>query len=387
VGRARSARSFAAATAYVLLLCPVGFQPSAAGIDSKEAELRQVRTRIEAIRKEIHADAERRDALTGQLKQADLQIQSARERLAEVRSRRIDSEQKLAGLKTEQAQTQREVADERDELAAELKVAYMNGRQEQLKLLLNQRDPATVGRTMAYYGYFGRARAERITSITEHLAHLELLGERITAETARLREIEDENAKDVKALAGARERRAQTLAEVQSKLRTRNDQLGRLQSDAQALEKLVEQLRRAIEEFPELAEQPFQRVKGKLPWPVKGALLAKYGQLRAGGPLKWQGLVIAAERGAQVRAPFYGRVVYADWLPGLGLLIVLDHGGGYMSLYGHNEQVYRRVGDRVAPGDVLAAVGEAAGLGRPGLYLEIRKGKQTVDPQEWLVKP
>jgi septal ring factor EnvC (AmiA/AmiB activator) len=146
-------------------------------------------------------------------------------------------------------------------------------------------------------------------------------------------------------------------------------------------------LRRAIEEFPELAEQPFQRVKGKLPWPVKGRVLAKYGQVRAGGPLKWQGLVIGAERGAQVRAPYHGRVVYADWLPGLGLLIVLDHGGGYMSLYGHNEQVYRRVGDRVAPGDALAAVGEAAGLGRPGLYLEIRKGKQTLDPQDWLGRP
>jgi murein hydrolase activator len=379
--------SVVSAAAWVLLLWSTAFQASAAGVDAKEAELRQVRTRIEAIRKQIHADAERRDSLTGQLKQADLQIQSARERLSEVRGRRIESEQKLAGLRNEQAQTQRAVADERDELGAELKVAYMNGRQEQLKLLLNQRDPAAVGRMMAYYGYFGRARAERITSITEHLAHLELLGEGIAAETARLRDLEAENARDMKALAGARERRAQTLAEVQSKLRTRNDQLAKLQSDAQALEKLVEQLRRAIEEFPELAEQPFQRVKGKLPWPVKGRLLAKYGQLRAGGPLKWQGVVIAAERGAQVRAPFYGRVVYADWLPGLGLLIVLDHGGGYMSLYGHNEQVYRRVGDRVAPGDALAAVGEAAGLGRPGLYLEIRKGKQTLDPQEWLGKP
>ena len=375
------------AAAYVLLLWSTAFQATAAGIDTKEAELRQVRTRIEAIRKQIHADAERRDALSGQLKQADLEIQSARERLSAVRSRRIESEQKLAGLRNEQAETQRAVAGEREELGAELTVAYMNGRQEQLKLLLNQRDPAAVGRMMAYYGYFGRARAERITSITEHLAHLELLGESITTETARLRELEAENQRDVKALAGARQRRAQTLAEVQSKLRTRNDQLAKLQSDAQALEKLVEQLRRAIEEFPELAEQPFQRVKGKLPWPIKGSLLAKYGQLRAGGPLKWQGVVIAAERGAQVRAPYYGRVVYADWLPGLGLLIVLDHGGGYMSLYGHNEQVYRRVGDRVAPGDALAAVGEAAGLGRPGLYLEIRKGKQTLDPQEWLGKP
>jgi septal ring factor EnvC (AmiA/AmiB activator) len=379
--------SVISAAAYVLLLWSTAFQATAAGIDTKEAELRQVRTRIEAIRKQIHADAERRDALSGQLKQADLEIQSARERLSAVRGRRIESEQKLAGLRNEQAETQRAVAGEREELGAELTVAYMNGRQEQLKLLLNQRDPAAAGRMMAYYGYFGRARAERITSITEHLAHLELLGESIATETARLRELEAENQRDVKALAGARERRAQTLAEVQAKLRTRSDQLAKLQSDAQALEKLVEQLRRAIEEFPGLAEQPFQRVRGKLPWPVKGSLLAKYGQLRAGGPLKWQGVVIAAERGAQVRAPYYGRVVYADWLPGLGLLIVLDHGGGYMSLYGHNEQVYRRVGDRVAPGDALAAVGEAAGLGRPGLYLEIRKGKQTLDPQEWLGKP
>jgi septal ring factor EnvC (AmiA/AmiB activator) len=173
---------------------------------------------------------------------------------------------------------------------------------------------------------------------------------------------------------------------VQSKLKTRNDELAKLQRDASALEKLVEELRRAIEEFPELAEQPFPRVKGKLPWPVKGALLARFGQLRAGGPLKWQGVVIGAERGAQVRAPYHGRVVYADWLPGLGLLLVLDHGGGYMSLYGDNEQLYRRVGDRVAPGDVIAAVGDAAGLGKPGLYLEIRKGKQALDPLSWLVQ-
>ncbi|MGH8186792.1 MAG: murein hydrolase activator EnvC family protein, partial [Steroidobacteraceae bacterium] len=332
-------------------------------------------------------DAERRDALTGQLRDADLRIQSARERLASVRARRVASETRLAELKNERADTERKITLERDSLGAELRVAYMNGRQEHLKLLLNQRDPARLGRMMAYYGYFGRARAERITSITEHLAHVELLEESIAAETEKLRAIEAERTRDVQALAGARQRRAQTLADVQAKLRTRNEQLAKLQADAQALEKLVEQLRRAIEEFPELAEQPFQRVKGKLPWPVKGSLLARFGQLRAGGPLKWQGLIIGAERGTQVRSPYHGRVVYADWLPGLGLLIVLDHGGGYMSLYGHNEQLYRRVGDRVSPGDVLAAVGDAAGVGRPGLYLEIRKGKQTLNPLDWLARP
>jgi septal ring factor EnvC (AmiA/AmiB activator) len=262
----------------------------------------------------------------------------------------------------------------------------MNGRQEQLKLLLNQQDPARLGRMMAYYGYFGRMRAERIARISDELAHLQLLDEKIAAEAERLRALESENEQQVRSLASARERRAQTLAQVQKQLKSRNDELAKLQRDARALEKLVEELRRAIEEFPALANQPFQRAQGKLPWPVQGAVLAKFGQPRAGGPLKWQGMVIGANRGTQVRSPYYGRVVYADWLPGLGLLLVLDHGGGYMSLYGNNEQLYRRVGDKVEPGDVLSAVGDAAGVGKPGLYFEIRRGRTAVDPATWLTK-
>lgn len=380
--------------ALAALVCTVGlgtggaFQAWAAAPTpaAKEAELKQVRNRIDSIRRSIQAEAERRDALAGQVKEAELKIQSARERLSDVRARRIAAENRLSDLKAEQQTTNKRIDDERDALAAEVRVAYMNGRQEQLKLLLNQQDPAQLGRMMAYYGYFGRARAERITAIGEHLAHLELLAESIASETDQLRQLEDDQAKNVKSLAGARDQRARTLAQVQSKIKNRNDELAKLQREAQALEKLVEELRRAIEEFPELAEQPFQRVKGKLPWPVKGSLLARFGTLRAGGPLKWQGMVIAADRGTQVRAPYYGRVVYADWLPGLGLLVVLDHGGGYMSLYGHNEQVYRRVGDRVQPGDVLAAVGDAAGMGKPGLYFEIRKGRAALNPADWLVK-
>jgi septal ring factor EnvC (AmiA/AmiB activator) len=112
--------------------------------------------------------------------------------------------------------------------------------------------------------------------------------------------------------------------------------------------------------------------------------LVRFGEPRAGGPLKWQGLLIGAERGTQVRAPYQGRVVYADWLPGLGLLLVLDHGGGYLSLYGHNEQLYRRVGENVVPGDALGAVGDAAGTSQPALYFEIRHGRQPLDPAEWV---
>ena len=354
---------------------------------AKEAELKQVRTRIDSIRKSIQEDAERRDTLAGQLKDSELEIQSAREQLSAIRERRQAAEARLKALQADQDETRSRIDAQRAALAGELRVAYMNGREEQLKFLFNQGDPAKLGRMMSYYGYFGRARAELIGQINEHLAHLELLTENITAETAKLKAIEADSAREVSNLGNARDRRAQTLAEVQSKLKNRGDELAKLERDARALEKLVEELRRAIEEFPQLADQPFQRVKGKLPWPVKGPILARFGQLRAGGPLKWQGLLIGAARGAQVRAPFYGRVVYADWLPGLGLLIVLDHGGGFMSLYGHNEQLYRRVGDRVTPGDVLAAVGEVAGVGKPGMYLEIRQGRQVLDPAEWLGKP
>lgn len=360
---------------------------AAADPAAKEAELKQVRGRIESIRKSIHAEAEKRDALAAEVRKAELNVQSARERLAAVREQRVAAQQRLQSLEKERAETQRSIDAERDALAGELRVAYVNGRQEQLKLLLNQRDPAQLGRMMAWYSYFGRARAERITSINEHLAHLDLVAENIAEETRKLQALEAEQSKEVSSLAGARDSRKQTLAKVQSTLRSRNDQLAKAQREAAALEKLVEQLRRAIEEFPDFGDQPFARARGRLPWPVKGSVLARFGQLRSGGPLKWQGMVIGAERGSQVRAPFPGRVVYADWLPGLGLLIVLDHGGGFMSLYGHNEQLYRRVGDRVAAGDPLAAVGDAAGFGKPGLYLEIRKGRQTLDPAPWLAKP
>jgi septal ring factor EnvC (AmiA/AmiB activator) len=351
---------------------------------AREAELKQVRGRIDSIRRAIHAEAQKRDALSGQLQQAELAIQSARERLADLRERRAAAQRKLSELNEQRAETVRRIRDEREALAGDLRLAYINGRQEELKLLLNQGDPGRLGRSMAYYGYIGRARAARIATISERLAHLELLAEKIAVESHKLKALEEQNAQDVQALAGARERRAQTLAQVQSRIKTRNDELRGLQREARSLERLIEELRRAIEEFPELAEQPFQRVKGRLPWPVTGQVLARFGQVRAGGPLKWQGVVIGAPRGTQVRAPYYGRVVYADWLPGLGMLVVLDHGDGYMTLYGHNEQLYRRVGERVGPGDVLAAVGDVAGMGEPGLYLEIRQGKHAIDPAIWL---
>jgi len=354
----------------------------AADARDPEADLKALRARIESAKKNIEADTQRRDALSGELKSADLGIQSARAQSADIRQQVLASERRLDELSREQAETERQIAAQRAALSNEVRLAYMNGSEEQLKLLLNQRDPNELGRMLAYYAYFGRARAARIAEISERLEHLRVLTEDIAAERDRLRKIEAQSQAQLQQLAQARARRAKTLATIQSSLKTNADRLSAMQRQAATLEKLLDEIRNAARDFPILSSQPFAKVQGKLPWPVKGKIVARFGQPRSGGPLKWQGVVIGAEPGSQVRAPFHGRVVYADWLSGLGLLVVLDHGDGYLSLYGHNEQLYRKVGDIVAPGDALGSLGD----GKPELYVEIRKGKQPLDPQRWLKK-
>lgn len=366
----------------VCLASPVESDTAAA----KSKDLTQIRSRIDVIRKAIQTDVEHRDVLSHELRNAEQQVQSARSRLTSLKAQRQASESRLAGLRAERLKTEQALAAQRSTLASELRMAYMSGNSEQMQLILTQQDAAALGRMMNYYGYLGRARADRIGAINDQVAHLDLISESVAQETERLKALEQQSAGQVDALAQARQSRQQTLAAVTETLKTRSDELARLQRDAQALEKLIDQLRRAMEDFPVLSAQPFDRVRGKLPWPTSGKLLARFGQPR-GGTLKWQGMLIAAPQGAQVRAPFQGRVIYADWLPGLGLLLILDHGGGYLSLYGHNSQLFKGVGDVVAPGDVIASVGDSGGRAQSGLYVEIRKGKQALDPSLWFKKP
>jgi septal ring factor EnvC (AmiA/AmiB activator) len=354
--------------------------------DDTEAQLGKVRARIEAVRAQITADLERRDRLAAELRRTELSIQAAERELARLRSERRATEQRLAELRKERSAAQARIAAERNALAGELRAAYLNGRYERLKLLLAQQDPQVLGRMMVYYRYFGAARAQRIDGISAQLAELDRLSGQIDREASELAALEAAQADQVQQLAGAREARLGAVAALERQIGSRKEEIARLEKDAASLEALLAELRRAAEDFPMLAEQPFARTQGRLPWPVKGKVTARFGALRAGGPLRWQGIVISAERGAEVRAPHYGRVIYADWLPGMGLLIVLDHGDGYMTLYGHNDRLFRAVGDRVAPGDVLASVGDSGGNAKAGLYIEVRKGKTPLDPLKWLRK-
>jgi septal ring factor EnvC (AmiA/AmiB activator) len=351
----------------------------------KEAELRKVNSRIEKVRKAVNQDIEKRDKLSVQLRDAELNVQSARKRLDEIRAQRIASEARLRELEQEQVKLQKDLAGERIALAGELRAAYINGREEEIKLLLNQEDPATFGRMLQYYGYFGRARAARIDGIREKLEHLALVKEKIAAEHSRLEQLEAGQEREVAALRSAQDQRAKAVKAINSQIQSKGGEIKRLESQARSLEKLIADLRKALENVPVAKQAPFEPLKGKLPWPVQqGKVLARFGQPRAGGSMRWQGMLIGTDRGARVRAPFEGRVVYADWLPGMGLMIVLDHGGGYLSLYGHNEELFRKVGESVAGGDVIGSVGDTGGHNQPALYFEVRRGRQPVDPENWL---
>jgi murein hydrolase activator len=347
-----------------------------------EEQLQAVKAEIERVTREVSAEQVERDRLTRALRGAELSLGQAREALVDVRHARAESAARRTALASEKRARETQLDQNRDALAGQLRAAYTIGRQEPLKLLLNQEDPALAGRMFVYYSYFGHARAGQIRLIADDVTRLSQLATELEAQDQKLAELEKEQRMQLGELEHARERRSVVLANLEAASHTRAQNLERLRAQQSGLEKLVRELRAAMERFPVEGNDAFTRLRGKLAWPVSGRLVARYGEARAGG-VRWDGVLVETERGAPVKAVCQGRVIYADWLPGLGLLAIVDHGDGYLSLYGHNERLYKAAGEQVATGDTIAAAGDSGGSSRPELYFEIRKGGKPVDPRPW----
>ncbi len=349
-----------------------------------KAKLAAVRARIAALTSRLGEDLKQRNALGARLREAELVITAKRRQVDALRAAQAAAERRRSELRGEQQREQDALRSEREALASLARAAYMMGRAEELKLLLNQNDPAGLGRTLAYYGYLAAARSGKIEVIQGHVTRLQQLVEEIETQTARLQALQMDASREVAGLERARAERAQALAALGRQVASGNQQLADLKREEQAVESLVADLARVMQDFPVDSTQSFERMRGKLPWPVPGRVTAHYQEQQSSSSpgVRWNGEMIEAARGAKVRAPYFGRVVYADWLQGLGLLLIIGHSGGYMTLYGHAEVLYKSVGDWVAPGDVIAALSDAGGT--PQLYFEIREGRKTVDPRVWL---
>jgi septal ring factor EnvC (AmiA/AmiB activator) len=352
----------------------------------KEQELEEVRQKISQLKRAMDKRAADRDRVSGDLQAAEVDISEKRIHLKELQRQQDFSERKKKQLDQRRAELDARLASESDQLARQVRAAYSSGRQERLKLLLNQQDPATLGRVLAYYRYLSEYRGRNIATVTSTRNDVALLRDEVAAEESRLTRLARVRYAELTELNNAQEKRRELLAGLQTRLRQEGTEMQRLAMEEEDLARLIRELTSILSDYPISSEEPFSSFKGRLTWPVAGRLMHEFGQPRAGGGVNWNGVVLAAPRGREVRTIYHGRVVFADWLAGLGLLVIIDHGEGYMTLYGYNESILTSAGDRVAPGDVIATVGDSGGQQQASLYFEIRKGTQPVNPRGWVTR-
>jgi septal ring factor EnvC (AmiA/AmiB activator) len=351
-----------------------------------EAALTAVRKEIKALQDRIARETTRRDEGTRGLRAAEVEIAAATRKLAEVRANVRAQQTARRDLTQETERANRRLAAERAALGRQVRSSYMTGREELFKLLLSQESPAALGRMLVYFDYYNRARSVRIDTVAGELENLATLDQETSRVETELAALETAQAREVAALERSREERRVALADLDGDIRDGTAAVAKLRAEEQRLADLVTRLSELMAGFPVATDEPFASLKGKLAWPVQGKVAGDYGQPRGTGPVKWSGVLLEASAGTPVRAVYHGRVAFADWLQGLGLLVIVDHGGGYMSLYGHNEALLKESGDWVEPGEPVAQVGDTGGQSRAALYFEIRYNGEPVNPHPWIAR-
>lgn len=349
----------------------------------KEQELEDVREQISALKRSMDRSAAERDRITGELQDAEVLIAEKRIQLKEIARQQRFSERRKQDIDAKLANREAELEHESGLLEKQVRAAYTGGRQERIKLLLNQHDPATLGRLITYYRYFSDYRGANIESINAIIADLAVLQAQAEEEENRLAGLARARYAELTELNGAQEKRQQLLASLKQKIAEEGSEVDRLAAQERDLSRLITELTSILSDYPITSEEPFTSLRGNLTWPVAGTLIHDFGQPRVSSQIKWNGVVLGAQRGREVRAVYHGRVVFADWLAGMGLLVIVDHGEGYMTLYGYNETTLKLAGDWVAPGDVIATIGESGGQPQPALYFELRKGTRPINPHGW----
>ena len=378
----------AIAVVYCGLLCCTG--PVAAQSDGErakaEATLEGVRKEIGILQKSLESSRAEHASEHARLREVDLQIQAANLEFRTLEKQRQSHLDELVGLERQRNDYLIRLKQRHDQLAEQIRAAYRLDSQSRLKLILNQASPAQLGRMLAYYDYINRAQVSKISGLREALTTLDTMQQSIDQELSRLEMVQTEQREVMDQLDQQRKQRRTLLVELDERIEDKASRLRELERNRQDLEKLLERLTDVLADIPaDLGKHlGVARQKGRIPMPVKGPVRYAFGQSRGGG-LHWQGWLIAAPAGSEVSAVAYGRVAFADWLRGYGLLIIIDHGEGFMSLYGHNESLLYEAGDWVEPGQIISVIGVRTGNDQ-GLYFELRKNGKSVDPAAWLAR-
>jgi septal ring factor EnvC (AmiA/AmiB activator) len=372
----------------VLLLSPHPLLAAVGdGNDDKLKELESIRARIAEVTQNLDAIGSRKDELLGQLADAEKNYGASVFAVKNLMQQALDKRRDVARIQSGIVLQKSRISRQSKDLEGAIRAAYALGRKDRLKMLLNQQDPALSSRMLVYYRYMNESRLHKLADIAASLRALQGLERDMRRQSEHLDGLLELQEFEQAKLTGIKDERKTLLVQLDNDYASNRQQLTQLQESARQLQSLLGSLQEVSGAFPFDAApegRSFSELRGQLAWPVRGKLLQSFGSPR--GEDTWDGVLIEAGEGADIRAVTAGRVIYADWLRGYGLLMIIDHEQGYMTLYAFNQSLYKGVGDLVAAGEVIAAAGESGGRNQTGLYFGIRKDGKALDPVPWCRK-
>ena len=356
--------------------------------DENSEKLENIRIDIQQTQTDIVDAQNEHLSLEQELKNNEQASSKLSQEILELRKSLQHKRAELETMTEQKSQQEALIQQQQENLATQVRQAYIYGRTDMLKLILNQEDPARISRAIAYHNYTNRSRISKIKYSMEALNKLESLETAIEEQTAVLEEIQSRKLTQLEKYQKARQLRSNILLKLEEFISNKGNTLKYLKEQEKELAGLLDQIKEeeapSISFFEDIA--PFRSLRGKLQWPIRGKHRHRFGHKKKGQDLKWDGHYIEANAGTEIKAISTGKVVYADWFRNLGLLMIIDHGDGYMSLYGHNQNLYKKRGDWVLTDEVIASVGDSGGQAAAGLYFEIRKGASPKNPSLWCKK-
>lgn len=379
------ARSIWRRTALIMLAVLLsGFCAANDDEEKTRRQLEQLSKEMKELRGLLDNFKAQRSDLQNSLRKSEVSIGQIQNKIRTIQQQLNNEEAELRTLQKKRQQLQSSKREQQKFIEQQILAAYQVGQQKKIKILLNQEDPDKISRALTYYDYFNEARSDQIQSYITIITDLDEIEPKIVTKTASLSAAKAQLSKEHRSLLNNKKQRQANLDKINSKINNNDQRLKKISKDRSELERLVSAFEQTLANITIPSDySPFKSLKGKLPWPVSGKPNNRFGYRRNNTSMRWQGLAIPATEGSQVEAIHHGRIVFADWLRGSGLLVIVDHGDGYMSLYAHNQSLLKETGDWVNPGDTIATVGNSGGQQQAGLYFEIRHNGKPTDPKKW----
>lgn len=392
-------------------------------IDAAKEDLGDLQNKIQALKKELDSKQAAHKDATDALKDSETAISQANKKLIDINQQQQQNKITLVTLKKESLSLNEKLSEQQKQLSLLVKQQYVHGNQSYTKLLLQNKNPSQISRDIQYYSYIAKAHARLINEMQTSLDKVKTLNNETAATLQAVADLKAKQLAERETLEQQKNEKSKIVKSLSGQISAQRNEIKKLKRDEQNLSKLVERLAKIIAKPPKKVVKPksakkpntpdanvpdekpanqviakneetptnayagsnFSALKGKLNLPVRGDVTNRFGSSRSDTGVSWKGLFIRAAEGSAVKSVASGRVVFADWLRGFGNLIIVDHGSGYMSLYGNNQAVLKQVGDEVNAGDNIAAVGNSGGNESNGLYYELRRQSKPFDPLSWSV--